>query len=93
MMCFVVCLFSAVHVERNKVSLAGHRFISCSQLEVPAANGRVTVSCLTAQEVTAVTSIEVGVGYRSSDPIYINKYLQVTWNAQHAGGRNKANSH
>ena len=71
-MCFVICLlFGAVHVERNKVSLAGHRFIRCSQLEVPEASGRVTVSCLTAQEVTVVTSVEVGVGYRSNDPIYI----------------------
>ena len=72
-MCFVVCLLvGAVHAERDKVSLAGHRFIRCSQLEVPAANGRVTVSHLTAQEVIVVTSsIEVGVGYRSNDPIYI----------------------
>ena len=34
------------------------------------------MSCLTAQEVKVVTSIEVGIGYRSSDPIYINKYFE-----------------
>ena len=53
---FCCLLFGAVHAERNKVSLAGHRFIRCPQLKVPATNGRVTVSCLTAQEVTVVTS-------------------------------------
>ena len=77
MMCFFVFLFTHVWCcscgKRQSLHYAVFNiYFRCSQSEVPAANGRVNVLCLTAEEVTVVTScIEVGVGYRSDIPIYI----------------------
>ena len=71
-------------IGRHEVQKYNQTLAPPSRAKINYNRMRPVVSCLTAQEVTVVTSIEVGVGYRSNDPIYIRNqlksiYKSVSW--------------